>query len=71
MGIKVNDVHSGIFTCRRTNSAERDKMLAAEQKWEFAVLQDRFRARFDVFEGAFAGAEAQLHITAVKHLDVG
>ena len=71
MGIKVNDVHSGIFMRRRTNSAERDKMLAAEQKWEFAVLQDRFRARFDVFESAFAGAEAQLHITAVKHLDIG
>ena len=56
---------------RRTNSAERDKMLAAEQKWEFAVLQDRLRARLDVFEGAFAGTEAQLHITAVKHLYVG
>ena len=71
MGIKVNDVHSGIFTRRRTNSTERDKMLAAEQKREFTVLQNRFRARFDVFEGAFAGAEAQLHIAAVKHLDIG
>lgn len=53
------------------HSPQRDEMFTAQKQGQLAIPQDLCRAGFNIHQSAFAGAEAELQISAVKHVAVG
>ena len=69
--VEVDDVQVRVLLHCGPHGPQRDKMFAAQQERELAVLQDLFGAGFDVGQRRFAGAEAKLQIAAVENVEVG
>lgn len=46
-------------------------MFTAQKQGQLAIPQDLCRAGFNIHQSSFAGAEAELQISAVKHVAVG
>ena len=71
VGVKMYDMQIGIFAHRRAHRAQRDKVLAAQQKRQLSVAQNFRRAGLNVYKGTLAGTKAQLQVAAVKHIPIG
>ena len=69
--VEVDDVQVRVLLHGGPHGPQRDKMFAAQQERELAVLQDLFGAGFDVGQRRFAGAEAKLQVAAVENVEVG
>ena len=63
----MDDMQVRIFFYGGTHSAQRYKVLAAQQQRQLSVRQNLCRARFNIRQSGFRTTEAQLHIAAVKH----
>ena len=71
VGVKVDDVQVRVFFHGSPHGPQGDKVFAAQQQRQFAVLQDLGGPGLDVAQGQLAGAEAELQIAAVKDVKIG
>lgn len=71
VSVKMNNVQVGVFFHGSPHSPQRDEMFTAQKQGQLAIPQDLCRAGFNIHQSAFAGAEAELQISAVKHVAVG
>ena len=71
VGVKMHNVQIRILAHRRTHCAQGDKVFPAQQQRQFAVAQNLRRTGFNIHECALRRTEAQLQVSAVKHIAVG
>ena len=70
VGVKVDDVQVRVLFHGRLHRTQGHQVLAPQQQGELAVLQNFLCPGPDVCQGQLTGAEAQLQVTAVKHIKV-
>lgn len=71
VSVKMDDVQVGVFFHGSPHGPQRDEMFTAQKQGQLAIPQDLCRAGFNIHQSAFAGAEAELQISAVKHVAIG
>ena len=71
VSVKMDDVQVGVFFHGSPHSPQRDEMFTAQKQGQLAIPQDLCRAGFNIHQSTFAGAEAELQISAVKHVAGG